>query len=215
MQPASISDEVTCNIQYGSLKRPTHRNTSWEMTKFEVCAHKWIDLSRDDYGVALLNDCKYGYAVLENRMDINLLRSTMSPGVDADKAVHTFRYAYYPHRGNEKHALVEQKAIAFNILPVLTNGHNAAALPESFLQTDCTNVEITAVKKAEDSDRLVVRMYQTDGTESICCVTLPARVKKVSFCDLMEREAEEVPVENGAVVLKFKPFEIHTILMEM
>lgn len=209
------TDEVTCNIQYGSLKRPTHRNTSWEMTKFEVCAHKWIDLSRDDYGVALLNDCKYGYAVLENRMDINLLRSTMSPGVDADKAVHTFRYAYYPHRGNEKHALVEQKAIAFNILPVLTNGHNAAALPESFLQTDCTNVEITAVKKAEDSDRLVVRMYQTDGTESICCVTLPARVKKVSFCDLMEREAEEVPVENGAVVLKFKPFEIHTILVEM
>ena len=97
----------------------------------------------------------------------------------------------------------------------MTNGHNAAALPESFLQTDCTNVEITAVKKAEDSDRLVVRMYQTDGTESICCVTLPARVKKVSFCDLMEREAEEVPVENGAVVLKFKPFEIHTILMEM
>ena len=59
------TDEVTCNIQYGSLKRPTHRNTSWEMTKFEVCAHKWIDLSRDDYGVALLNDCKYGYAVLE------------------------------------------------------------------------------------------------------------------------------------------------------
>ncbi len=208
------TDEVTCNIQFGSIKRPTHRNTSWDMSKFEICAHKWIDLSNDDYGVALLNDCKYGYKALDNVLDINLLRSSMYPGVDADKAQHEFRYAFYPHAGNEIRALVEQKALAFNIAPTVICGNGSAKLPESFLKPDCDHIEITSVKKAEDSDCLVVRMYQTDGLAVNCKIRLADEIKEAAVCNLMEKEEEKLSIQNHCLTLDFKPFEIRTVMLK-
>lgn len=213
--PCSVhTDEVTCNIQFGSIRRPTHRNTSWDMTKFEICAHKWIDLSRDDYGVALFNDCKYGYKALDNVLDINLLRSSMHPGVDADKAEHAFRYAFYPHAGNEKKALVEQKALAFNIAPTVICGEGSAKLPESFLKPDRDQVEIVAVKKAEDSDCLVVRMYETDGLGTTCRISLAKEIVGVAACNLMEKEEESLPIQDHCLTLDFKPYEIKTVLLK-
>ena len=79
-----MTNEAVCDIQFGSIKRPVHRNTSWDMAKFEICAHKWVDLSQRDYGVALLNDCKYGYKVHKNVIDLNLLRSSKYPDEQAD-----------------------------------------------------------------------------------------------------------------------------------
>lgn len=206
--------EVTCNIQFGSIKRATHRNTSWDMTKFEICAHKWIDLSNDDYGIALLNDCKYGFKATENVMDINLLRSTMYPGVDADKAQHSFKYAFYPHEGNEKKALVEQRALAFNIAPVVVCGNGKAGLPESFLKLSCENVEVAAIKKAEDSDCLVLRLYQTDGVAAKCDIRLADEIAGAAECNLMEKEERELEITDHCLSLEFTPFEIKTILLK-
>ncbi|MBW7461671.1 alpha-mannosidase, partial [Paenibacillus sepulcri] len=94
------SDSVSCEIQFGYLKRQTHRNTMWDYAKDEICAHHWVDLSEADYGVALLNDSKYGYSAAGSILDLNLLRSPSYPDPEADRAVHEFTYSLYPHGGN-------------------------------------------------------------------------------------------------------------------
>ena len=94
-----VADHATCEIQFGNTQRPTHRNTSWDIAKYEISAHKWVDISQPDYGVALLNDCKYGYKVTENVIDLNILRSPDHPGQAADQAEHQLTYSLFPHRG--------------------------------------------------------------------------------------------------------------------
>jgi len=204
------TDEVTCDIQFGTIKRPTHRNTSWDMTRFEICAHKWIDLSRADYGVALLNDSKYGHRAIGNTMDIALLRSSIHPGVEADQGAHRFRYAFYPHKGDEKAALVEPFALAFNIPPVVVSG-TAKTAPPPFLSLSCPNIETVAVKPAEDGDGVILRFYETDGVSTHCKLTLPPGRNRVVATDLMEREVEAMTVRDQDVVLDFGPYEILTL----
>ena len=205
------TDEAACDIQFGNIKRPTHRNTSWDMTRFEVCAHKWVDLSREDYGAALINDCKYGYKVLDNVMDLNLLRSSISPDTDGDQGEHDFKYAFYPHKGNERDAKVEQVALAFNIPITVAEGTEKVEIPESFLKPEKDNIEITSVKKAEDGSGIIVRMYETNGVNTDCRLTLPDLSKNCALCDLMERETDSLEIEDGCISLRFKPFEILTI----
>jgi alpha-mannosidase len=95
------SDFVTCDIQSGNLRRPTVANTSWDVAKYEVCSHKFVDLSEGDYGAALLNDCKYGYSARDNVLGISLLKSSKSPNEVADMGKHTFTYSLYPHQGTD------------------------------------------------------------------------------------------------------------------
>ena len=95
--PVAIrSEQAAFDIQYGYVKRNTHRNTSWDKAKFEVVGHKYADLSDHDHGVALLNDCKYGYMVHDNILDLNLLRSPSNPDPDADEGSHAFTYSVFP-----------------------------------------------------------------------------------------------------------------------
>ncbi len=209
--PADVhTDQVTCDIQFGNLKRPTHRNTTWDMSRFEICAHKWIDLSRADYGVALMNDCKYGHKALGNVMELALLRSSSYPGVEADRGTHTFSYALYPHRGDERAARVEQTALTFNHRPVVAAGAAAQTVPP-LVHTDRHNVEIAAVKPAEDGSGFIVRVFETDGVATRCALTLPDFGGKAALCDLMERELETLPITDGNVMLSFGPYEILTV----
>lgn len=207
-------DEVTCDIQFGSIKRPTTRNTTWERTQFEICAHKWIDLSGDDYGVALMNDCKYGHKVFGNVMDLALLRSTIYPGEQADQGSHDFRYGLYPHSGNEKDANVEQTALGFQHPAVVYHGTGKQQSPASFLSVDRANIEIGTVKQAEDGNGIIVRMNETNGVSTNMVMTLPEGFLRVKLCDLMEEPEQPAIVEAGKVNLTFKPFEIITILLE-
>ncbi|MFT4143957.1 MAG: glycoside hydrolase family 38 C-terminal domain-containing protein [Mobilitalea sp.] len=207
-------DEVTCDIQFGNLKRPTHKNTSWDRTRFEKCAHKWIDLSRDDYGVALMNDCKYGHKVFDNILDMALLRSSVEPGKEADRGEHKFRYALYPHAGNEKAAKVEQVALTFNYPPVVYEGNAENMLPTSYLTVNCDNVEIVAVKRAEDNNSTIVRMYETMGIHAKGTLKLPDYVKGAAICNLMEQKERTLDCSGSEVMLSFKPFEIITVILE-
>ena len=204
------TDAVTCDIQFGNLKRPTHRNTTWDMTRFEICAHKWVDLSRADYGVALLNDCKYGHKALGNMMELALLRSTNYPGTSADRGMQRFTYALYPHQGDERAARVEQHALAFNHPAVVAVGNAATAAP-SLLGMDRHNVEISTVKPAEDGDGFVVRLFETDGVATSCTLALPADASQATLCDLMERELGSLPIADSGVALSFGPYEILTV----
>ena len=208
------TDEVTCDIQFGNIKRSTHKNTTWDKTQFEKCAHKWVDLSRDDYGVALMNDCKYGHKVFDNVLDLALLRSSVAPGKEADQGEHTFRYALYPHVGNEKVAKVEQVALAFNHPPVIYEGSAENIIPDSYLSVNCDNVEITSVKRAEDSDDIIVRMYETNGIHTRCVLNLPDNIKSAAICNLMEQKENDLAQEASKVALELKPFEIVTVALE-
>lgn len=205
------TDSVTCDIQFGHLQRPTHTNTSWDWSKFEICAHKWADLSRSDYGVALLNDCKYGYRAQGNVLELDLLRSSTSPDTNADQGVHQFRYALYPHVGDAMQAKVEQKALAFNIRPTIVEGKaKSCSLPKSFLLIDSENIEVTAVKQSEDGNGIIIRLFETNGVQTTANCQLPENCSAVS-CDLMENEMSAIMQTGNSIQLKLKPFEIYTL----
>jgi alpha-mannosidase len=208
------SDEVTCEIQFGHLKRPTHRNTTWDVAKFEICAQKWIDLSERGYGVALLNDCKYGHKAVGNTLDIHLLRTPSYPDPVADRARHEFTYSLYPHAGDVQTGGVIQAAYELNIpLRVMEAGDNAASssLPTSWVQIEQPNIVLEAVKKAEDSDDFILRLYEAHGARTQARLRFGFDVSSAELTDLMEENGQPLPVDGNAVEIAFRPFEVHTV----
>ncbi|MGO4538066.1 alpha-mannosidase [Paenibacillus sp. 2TAB19] len=215
--PVNIrTDVVSCDIQFGYLKRPTHRNTMWDYAKDEICAHHWIDLSEPDYGVALLNDCKYGHRAEGGVLDLNLLRSPSYPDPEADRAEHTFTYSLYPHPGDHIQAEVYKRGYELNVplqVVAVPEGSAAEALAETFafLSLDHPNVMVEAVKQAEDGDDLIVRLYETAGTRVHTALRLGCEAREAWQADLMENKLEAMPIEGNEIRLTFAPFEIITL----
>jgi alpha-mannosidase len=207
--------EATCEIQFGNFRRPTHRNTTWDMAKFEICAHKWIDLSDTGYGVALLNDCKYGHKVYENGLDIDLLRSPVYPDPEADLGLHEFTYALYPHRGNYGDGKVVQAGYELNIplLVVPLPANAGGELPESgsFFVVEPGNIIIEAVKKAEDSDGIIVRLYESTGRQTKAKIGSYFPCKSMELVNLMEKRLDDQSKLGAGMELFFGAFEIHTV----
>ncbi|KAJ2089528.1 Glycoside hydrolase, 38 vacuolar alpha mannosidase [Coemansia sp. RSA 986] len=215
------NDMATYETQYGVVQRPTHRNTTWDMAKFEVCAHKFADLSEFGYGVALLNDCKYGHSTLENTMSLTLLRSPKSPDEHCDMGKHSFRYALYPHKGCFNESNVVQEAYHFNV-PLLKI---PSAVPDIcitngspyFSLSGARNVVLDAVKMAEvNGSRFVVRLYEAYGGHANAFLTskLPfIHVQKVNIleepmgADCSAGELTRLHFSD-TVKVRFKPFEI-------
>ena len=156
--PVSINaTRATYEIQFGSIERPTHRNTSWDWARFEVCAHKWADLSEGGYGVSLLNDSKYGHDIHDNVLRLTLLKSAVSPDPEADQGLHRFTYSLLPHVGDWRDAQTVHRAYELNVPVLLTPGflpveHSEAAETEaaevtsSFVGADCPHVVIDTIK---------------------------------------------------------------------
>lgn len=206
------AQNATYEIQFGHLQRPTHFNTSWDLARFEVCAHKWADLAEPDFGVALLNDCKYGHAAQGNILRLSLLRSSTHPDPEADRGKHSFRYALLPHAGSFQQADVIGEAFRFN-MPMLLRGTAAPTAETAFFDVDSPVVILDTVKKAEDSEALILRMYEAHGGRGFVKVSSPLPVKAVSRCNLLE--AEDIPMkwEDGGVRLEVTPFQIVTLKM--
>ncbi|MEK5418546.1 alpha-mannosidase [Paenibacillus sp. FSL L8-0708] len=213
--PVNIaSDQFTSDIQFGQIKRPTTRNTLIEFAKDEVAAHHYIDLSQPDYGVALLNDCKYGHSVQGHVLDLNLLRSPIYPDPDADRASHRFTYALYPHAGDSVTAAVHRKGYELNIPLVLAEGNIATETrrdPVQLIRMGHPSVMLESVKKAEDSEHLIFRLYETDGTRARTAVSFGLDCLSIEECDLMERPAELLREHSTEVELEFTPFEIKSL----
>ena len=204
------SPRATYEIQFGHVERPTHTNTSWDLARFEVCAHRWADLGEGGYGVALLNDCKYGHDILGSVMRLSLLRAPTHPDPNADRGQHRFTYALMPHRGDFREAGVIAAAEDLNApLRVVSGG--AKGVRRSLVEVSSPQVVVEAIKKAEDSDAVIVRLYEAWGGH--CTVhlrtTLPA--SKAFLCDLLERDRGEVAVRDGQVELNLSPFKILTL----
>lgn len=207
------SESATFDIQYGYVQRPTHRNTSWDVAKFEVAAHRYADLSSLDYGVALLNNCKYGHKIHDGVIDLNLLRSPTYPDPDADQGVHELTYSLLPHNGTLIESTVMAEAAALNVHPIV---YDRTAIPQSrktfspvSLQGDSVSLEV--VKKAEKEDCLVIRLVETHGKASKCVLHFaPGAGSNLVETNLMEwTNGSAVPI-SGPVELSLSPFEIRT-----
>jgi len=208
---------ATYEIQYGHIQRPTHWNTSWDVARFEVCAHKWGDLSENDFGVSLLNDCKYGYATHGNVMRLSLLRSPKNPDPECDMGHHKFRYALLPHQGTFQQANIIRESFNFNVPLIVTNNLPSSA-PCSFFEVDRNSVIIEAVKKAEDGSDVIIRIYESFGGR--CSFRLKSYLpfKSVRFCNMLEEEKKEsgqVEWKDGGVTIAIKPFEVITLALSL
>ncbi len=212
--------EAVCDIQFGTIDRALHRNTSWEMAKYEICAHKWVDLSQRDYGVALINDCKYGYYAEGNQVGLNLLRGTSVPGIEADLGDHEFTYSLYPHAGDHVAGEVARQAYELNIPLSLIKRKRAVAsktiLPSrySMIAIDQKNVIVETIKKAEADDGIIIRMYENSGASCKVKLRLNFECGVVRMVGLMEDNLAELHVKNNELLLAFEPFEIVTIKVD-
>lgn len=211
------STGATCEIQFGSISRPTHTNTSWDKAKFEICAHRWIDLSEHGYGVALLNDCKFGHSAQGNLITLTCLKCPSYPDPDQDVGLHEFTCAILPHVGDLCESGVIREAHALNqplvSMPIVAHG---GSLPESFsmISVDEQSVVIDGIKRAEGSDAVIVRLYESFGGSVNAHLRLPHGVSRAALCDLMENEQTELEIKNGLVSLPLHAFQIATLKLE-
>lgn len=202
------ADFASYEIQFGKLNRPNHENTTWDKARYETCGHKWVDLSQRDFGVALLNDSKYGYNIIDNVIDINLLRSQNYPGKDADKGSQSFRYAIYLHKGDEVQADAARKAYEFNCPIKFTANGEGSNIP--LVITD-GNLMLETVKRGENGDSVILRSYDPYGIGGKTIFKPNIPFQKAHLVNLMEESVSELPVINGEITIQSKPFEIITI----
>lgn len=211
-----MSDKATYEIQYGAVERPAHMNTSWDSAKYEVCAQKWADFAEADYGVALLNDCKYGHDIHDGVMRLSLIKCGTYPNPVADQGVHQFKYSLMPHGGTWRDANVAKEAYAFNcpLVAVATEGAGSLPAEYSFVEATAENIFITVAKEACDSDRIVLRAYESQGRRTKTGIQCGFAVNAVSEVDMMEQQIyQEIPVKENVFETEFKPYEIKTFLI--
>ncbi|KAK0052625.1 alpha-mannosidase 2C1-like isoform X1 [Biomphalaria pfeifferi] len=204
--PTTIhANEATFDIQSGHLKRPNHYNTSWDSAKFEVCGHKWVDLSEYGLGVSILNNCKYGHSVIDGIIRLSLLRSPKSPDPKADMGVHIFSYALMPHWGNFQEADVIQNAISFNCPLQLISAPSAQLsniVSQGLFTLDTKQVIIQAIKMAEDcSSTVILRLHEAYGGSTQVKITSPIDLHEVHACNGLEDSLQDIDRE---VVIAFQ-----------
>jgi len=208
------NDQATYEIPYGSVERPTTRNTPAEQAQFEVPGLHWADISDDKHGLSLLNDCKYGYDAKGNVLRLSLLRSPEWPDPHADEGRHEFTYSLYPHGGTWREALTVRRGYELNypLLVKQLEKHGGELEDEfSFLQIQSDNVVLTALKKAEEEDALILRFYEWAGKEADVKLQLPTGALNASETDLMERPTAELSLRDGLITVHTKPYEIKTV----
>lgn len=201
------STKAVYDIQFGHAERPTHWNTSWDWARYEVCGHKWADLSENGYGVSLLNDCKYGYSIKDNAVKLSLLKSAVYPDTTADKGVHEFIYSLYPHIGNVTEGGTIEAANQLNLPAQVISGVFTDRRKLVEVSSDC--VQIDAVKKAEEEDCLIVRLHECRGGRRKVTLTSQFDVKRIVPCNLLEHDTGEA-VEGSKVSFEVTPFMIKT-----
>jgi alpha-mannosidase len=206
------SHETTCETMFGAVRRPTHHNTAWDATRFEVSAHRFCDLSEPGYGVALLNDGKYGHSAKGNVLGISLLRSPLYPDPFADEGEHRFTYSLFPHPGDWTTAGVAREAFDLNapLFQVMAQGDD---LPQRFslLSTEGLELALGSLKMAEDGEGVILRLYEPHGARGECTLRFTRSAESVERTNLLEEPEDQVEVRDGAVRLAVRPFEVVTL----
>ena len=206
------TDEAAFDVQFGNLTRKTHRNTSWDVARFESCGQKWMDLSEGHYGVSLLNDCKYGHSVQDSNMALTLIKSGIEPNPTADQEEHVFTYAIYPHAEGWRAAGTVDEAYKLN-QPLAAETNAADADAYSFASVDRANVVLETVKMAEDGNGIVLRMYESENALTKVKLTVDTAFEKAYICNLLEEIESEAAVYGKAIEVVLKPYEVVTVLV--
>jgi alpha-mannosidase len=206
-----LTDVARHEIQYGHAERPTHRNLPQDRARFEVCAHKWSDLSEQGFGVSLLNDCKYGISVHGGTFGLSLMKSGTHPDPRGDEGRHLFTYALLPHMGGFCVESVIRPAYELNIPPTVAPAGPQTKGFGSLIRVDSPNIIIESVKWAQEGQAFIVRMYEAGKTGCHAAVKVNAPVKAVYQTNLMEEQPQEIPLMDNYFCVRFRPFEIKTL----
>ena len=200
------STKATYDIQYGHVERPTHYNNSWDMARFEVVGHKWGDLSEQNYGVAILNDCKYGYNAKDAVIKLSLLKSGKHPDTEADMGEHDFTYSLLPHAGGPVEGGVIEESEIINLPLQLCQGESRLGGGELFT-VEGGGVHIDAVKMAEDEDALILRLHECYGGTQKICISSPFEILSFTEANLLE-EPIGPQLNQSSIRRTVRPFEI-------
>lgn len=186
-----LTRKAVCDTSAGFVERETHRNTTWQQARFEVCHHKWADMAETDGGIALINDSKYGIGFLENSMSLSLLRATIRPDVTSDIGHHEFAYMIYPHGDDFVKAEINNIAFEYNVPLGKADLTCENSFGELYMQT---------MKMSEKGHMIVVRLSEQNGRRGKIC--LGGKVKLLNFLEDVVEETDTI---------EYKPFEIITI----
>jgi alpha-mannosidase len=201
---------ATYEMPFGYAERPTHYSTSFDRARYEVPGHRWADLSEHGFGGAVLTDSKYGYSCYGGDLRVSLLRSPKSPDPEADMIpMNAFAYALVPHVGGWREAGIVREGVLFNA-PLL--GTDVVPQNEgSFASVDDENLVLDTIKRAEDSDAIVLRLYEAHGGRGVARVRVATEFSSAHRCNILEDEGDELVVEDGAVVVPYRPHEVVTV----
>jgi alpha-mannosidase len=216
---AASSDWATYEIPFGTIRRPTTRRNSWEDAKFEVPALRWADLGDGKHGFSLINNSKYGYDCKGNVLRLTLLRSPVFPDPNADRGHHHFSYALYPHAGSWMDALTVRRGFEFNsaLAAMQVEPHSGILPPvHSFLSLSPSNVVLTAVKKAEDTNGIIVRFYEWAGKAGDVKLHVPPGATAAILTNLMEKPSGMTLPLTGTddVTVLVGPYSINTVRVD-
>lgn len=202
----------TTDTSAGGFERENHRNTSWQAARFEVCAHKWVDLSEGLFGVALLNDCKYGYDVDGNVLRLSLLRAPIRPDRVSDKGEHRFTYSIFTHDGDWRKGGLVEAAYALNWPLTAWRGRQGTSFTDSAVQLDAPALTCFALKCAEDgSGDVVLRLAELYGSHGTASIHVNFAFRNVWLCDLLERRLTSCDYSATTVNVPFQPYQIQTL----
>lgn len=207
------STEATYDIQYGNVKRPTHWNTSWDMARFETVGHQWADLSDQGYGVSLMNDCKYGYDIKDNVMRLSLIKCAIHPDTEADQGYHRFTYSLFPHKGTWLQGDTVRNAWDLNN-PLKASQGSAEVQTRSMFKLSSNTAMISAVKKAEDDNKVIVRVHDFSGSRNVINMESDFNLVSWQACNLMEQPEGELQ-HNSLISFVLEPYEIKTFIIDL
>lgn len=213
-----LSSKASYEIPFGTVERATHTNTSWEQAQFEVCGHRWADLSEAGYGVSLLNDSKYGYDVKGNVLRLSLLRAPKWPDAGADLGLQEFTYSLFPHQDDWRQAGTVRRGYELNhpVTAYISEAH-PGTLPasHSFIELDSQHTVLDTVKPAEEGDGYVLRMYEAAGGRERVGIEVSAEITSVSETNLLEEVQGSLDLEQGLVRTATAPYEVKTLLIHL
>jgi len=213
--PLSVTDdEATFEIPYGTIRRSTTLEKPLDKGKWEVAALRWADLSEDDYGISLLNKTKYGYDIKDNVMRLSLLRSPKWPDPTADRGIHRMEYALYPHKNRPEKSEVVRAGYEYNypLRAVVTDRHDGDfPLQHSFINLSSENLVLSSVKLAEDSQALVLTIYETQGRDAKGVLRFAQKPEKAVFSDFLEQDGVPIPINGKEIHLTVKANSVVTV----
>ena len=199
------ANDASCGIQFGHISRPTHRSSSWDSAKFEVCAHRFVDLSEPSFGVAVLNDGRHGHALNGSTIRVSLVRGALYPDPDADLGPHRVRIGILPHSEGLADVVREAEAM-WHPLRIHSSQSPGAA---DHIALRGRGIEVDAIKPADDgSGDVIIRCHETLGDRTMLTID---NIKQAWIAPITEEHGEELPIVDGSLTTTLKPFEICTL----